>query len=190
MYDQDIRKFLKDKFTESIFVDEVVLGKARIDLLDISTELHGYEIKSDFDSFERLKNQRKNYNKYLSKITVVVGLAKKEEILLHVPEFWGILLIYKSNNNILIEEIRKPKSNPYFDKSSACSLLWRSELLDILCLRHKVSKSGRYSKLRRWKLTYILQKEITKPEVIEIIRSLFIKRLKEGWRLDSSKEED
>lgn len=59
MLDRDIRACLKKHFKEKLFVDEVNTGKARIDLLDLSTELHGYEIKSDSDTFSRNFLERK-----------------------------------------------------------------------------------------------------------------------------------
>jgi hypothetical protein len=190
MYDSEIRQFIKSSNPLRIIVDEVVLGRARIDLLDLTDELHGYEIKSDHDDYSRLKNQKKYYNKFLSRITIIVGSTKKEEIVKLVPEFWGIKSISQIGNKIVLETIREPKPNPFFDKSSACSLLWRSELLDLLCKQHKVSKTGRYSKYRRWKLSYTLQKELSKNQTIEIIRSCLLKRIQDGWRLDFSKEEE
>lgn len=192
MYDADIREFLKKEFTDCLFVDEVVLGKARVDLLDLSEELHGYEIKSDHDSYERLANQRRQYNRYLSKITAVVGYSKIHEIKLHIPDFWGIITVYRSpTGKPVYEVIREAYPNPYFDKAYAVGVLWRKELLEILCERHKVSKTGRYSKLRRWKLASNLQKELSPKQTVEVIRSCYLKRLSEGWRSsDETKEED
>lgn len=190
MYDTEIREFIKSINPLRIIVDEVVLGRARIDLLDLTDELHGYEIKSDHDDYSRLKNQKKYYNKFLSRITIIVGSTKREEIIKLVPEFWGIKSISKLDNKVILETIREPKPNPFFDKSSACSILWRSELLDLLCIRHKVNKSGRYSKYRRWKLSYTLQKELSKQEAIQTVRTCLLNRLQNGWRLDFSKEEE
>jgi len=190
MYDSEIRQFIKSSNPLRIIVDEVVLGRARIDLLDLTDELHGYEIKSDHDDYSRLKNQKKYYNKFLSRITIIVGSTKKEEIVKLVPEFWGIKSISQIGNQITLETIRESKPNPFFDKSSACSLLWRSELLDLLCKQHKVSKTGRYSKYRRWKLSYTLQKDLSNTGTIEIIRSCLLKRIQEGWRLDFNKEKE
>jgi hypothetical protein len=190
MYDSEIREYIKKANPLRIIVDEVVLGRARIDLLDLTDELHGYEIKSDHDDYSRLKNQKKYYNKYLSKITIIVGSTKKEEILELVPPFWGIKSISKIDTQIILEEIREPKLNPFFDKAAVCSLLWRSELLDLICIRHKVSKSGRYSKYRRWKLAYTLQKELSKDQAVQTVRTCFLNRIKEGWRLEFNKEEE
>lgn len=193
MYDAEIRDFLKKEFTACLFVDEVVVGKARVDLLDISEELHGYEIKSDHDSYERLANQRKQYNRYLSRITAVVGYSKIHEIKLHIPDFWGIITVYKSpTGKPVYEVIRESYPNPYFDKLYAVSVLWRRELLELLSERHKVSKTGRYSKYRRWKLASTLEKELSAKQTVEIIRSCFVERLAAGWRAswETKEEED
>jgi hypothetical protein len=183
LLDRDIREFLKKHFKEKMFVDEVNTGKARIDLLDLSTELHGYEIKSDVDTFSRLDRQIRNYNKTLSKITIVVGAKKLPVIESKVPAFWGIILVHEVDGKVILHNVRNALSNPSFDKRVAICTLWKSELLDIISNKFKVSARSRYVKMRRWRLASILERELDADETIKLIRISYLKRIKEGgWR--------
>jgi hypothetical protein len=185
MLDRDIRLILKNHYKGKTFVDEVNTSKARIDLLDLSTELHGYEIKSDSDTFSRLKRQTKNYNKVLSRITIVVGAKKLPVIADMVPEFWGITLVCMDaeTGKPIVKCIRKSKPNPLFDKKVAICTLWKSELLNIVANKFQVSSKSRYVKMRRWRLANILERELDTEETIKLIRIAYLKRIKEGgWR--------
>lgn len=184
LYDQDIREILKKEFPDNIFVDEVNVGDARVDLLDLSSELHGYEIKSDHDNYDRLANQVKNYNRYLSRITIVVGYDKVISVKSVVPDFWGIMTVYNCPAGIpRCEVIRESRPNPYFDKKYATTSLWRKELIDILAARYNSSPRSRFAKMRRWKLASTLQKEISQSEAIKVIRQCYLDRIKSGgWR--------
>lgn len=184
MLDKDIRAFLKAEFKQCLFVDEVNVGDARVDLLDLSSELHGYEIKSDSDNYDRLANQVKNYNRFLSKITIVIGYDKIHSIKSVVPDFWGIITVYKCPAGIIrYEQLREAFPNPYFDKKYAITSLWKRELALIVAKKFGVKDgTGRYAKMRRWKLASILQKEVSQVEAVKIIRNCYIERLQDGWR--------
>lgn len=184
MLDKEIRVYLKQEFKDCLFVDEVNAGDARVDLLDLSSELHGYEIKSDGDNYERLKNQIKNYNKHLSRITIVVGKEKLHSIKSVVPDFWGIIVVYKCPAGITMHEIvRESFPNPYFDKKYAVSALWKRELVKLVAKKFGVkAENNRYAKMRRWRLANILEKEITQKEAVKIIRNCYIERIQDGWR--------
>jgi hypothetical protein len=180
MYDPEIRLILKQYYKNKLLVDEVNVGRSRIDLIDLSTELHGIEIKSEHDNFKRLKLQMKNYNKYFSKISIVVHESKEEEVFSHVPHFWGITVIY---NNKSIVEKRQPLPNPYCNKSLILTLLWKEELVNILSSKYNVSNRGRYSQMPKWKLLKLLQKEVDLLNTIDLVKSQLTERyLKGNWR--------
>ncbi len=184
MNDREIREAIKLNYKDNIFADEVNMGRARVDLLDLTQELHGIEIKGDGDNYSRLKNQVKNYGKYLSRITVYVGETKRHSIQSVVPDYWGIVIVYKCPvGRVQFEEIRPSYPNPYFDKKIAITNLWKRELVDTLCTLYNNKQQNRYLKMRRWKLASLLDKEINSLEAIEVIRTWFLTRLKSGeWR--------
>lgn len=187
LHDKEIRQYLKSEFDHALFVDEVCVGDARVDLLDLSEELHGYEIKSDYDDYSRLPNQIKNYNRYLSKITIAVGYDKIYSIKSEVPDFWGIITVYKCPVGILRHDVlREPEPNPYFDKKYAITTLWKRELVSVIVKLFNVSKDSRYQKMRRWRLANILEKELSPKQSIQVIRACLLKRIKDGgWRDES-----
>ena len=180
MYDPEIRLILKQHYKDKLLVDEVNVGRSRIDLIDLSSELHGIEIKSEHDNFNRLKLQMKNYNKYFSKISIAVHESKEEEVLEHVPYFWGIIIIHDSKT---VTEKRQPLPNPYSNKSLILTLLWKEELINILSSKYSVSNSGRYSQMPKWKLLKLLQKEVDLFNTIHLVKSQLTERyLKGNWR--------
>lgn len=180
MYDPEIRLILKQHYSNRLLVDEVNVGRSRIDLIDLSSELHGIEIKSEHDNFTRLKRQMKNYNKYFSKISIAVHESKEKEVFEHVPHFWGIIVIY---NNKSVVEKRQPLPNPYSNKSLILTLLWKEELVSILSNKCKVSANGRYSQLPKWRLLKLLQKEVDLFNTIDLVRSQLVDRYAKGnWR--------
>lgn len=152
MYDADIRVVLRANSEHPEHLcDEVNLdrGKARIDVLDISEELLGYEIKSDNDSFSRLSRQAEVYNQTLSKVIIVVGDKFIDRVVGYVPEFWGIIHCYKCPVGIgRLEVIREAKPNPKYSARRSVEVLWRAECIDLILAKGKCP--GLYSKRKFW----------------------------------------
>lgn len=79
--DVDIRPVLRRSLLAStagegsVVVEELGLcrGRVRVDLAVVNGSLHGYEIKSDRDSLDRLAGQADVYSKVLDQVTLVVG---------------------------------------------------------------------------------------------------------------------
>ncbi len=119
----------------SIIVEEfgIEYGRARIDLAVIDSKIHGYEIKSDGDSLERLSGQITAYGKALDRVTLVVGYRHAYRALHAVPDWWGVKLVSRGpRGGIRFETARSAHSNPNQDAISVARLLWRSEALAIL----------------------------------------------------------
>ncbi len=126
-------RYAKDPFT--LIVDELGLrhGVARVDVAVINGVIHGYELKSDCDTLNRLPSQVKVYNSVLDRITLVVGKRHLQEGTKIVPEWWGIKLVERGvRGGMRFTEIRRPRSNPFQDILAVCKLLWREEALTLL----------------------------------------------------------
>ena len=98
LYDKDIRgplfDFLESTFGKIRILEEKTIGRTRADVVMITTDfLYGIEIKSDADTYARLKKQIKNYNRYYDRNMVVVGTSHAAHISEHVPEWWGIITV-------------------------------------------------------------------------------------------------
>lgn len=119
-------------------VEEVKIegGTARIDVAAFGDELEGFEIKSDYDNFDRLSNQIHAYNRVFRKITLVCGerhLAYAEAIL---PSWWGILQAVLIDDKIEFRPIRAPRSHDRQRPFSMASLLGKQQAIDLLKAHH------------------------------------------------------
>lgn len=135
LYDVDIREplfdYLECEFGIVRCLEEVTIGKARCDALMVTSHsLYGIEIKSDADSYVRLKNQVKEYDKFFDYNIVCVGTSHIQHISEHIPEYWGIISV-DEENGIDFYYYRKAKPNPKMKLKKKLSLLWRPELVKI-----------------------------------------------------------
>jgi hypothetical protein len=109
-------------------------GAARVDIAVVNGVIHGYELKSDLDTLERLPWQVKIYNLVLDRMTLVVGKSHLSQAIELVPDWWGITVAKTSGSNqeVSLYEIREARENCFQDNFSIAALLWREEALTIL----------------------------------------------------------
>ncbi|MBI4849787.1 MAG: sce7726 family protein [Nitrospirae bacterium] len=145
MRDIDIRKVLLKSFrrqykndTDTLLIPELGLcqGNARVDLAVVNGLIHGYEIKSERDTLNRLAGQQDIYNKVLDCVTVVAGSCHLLKIKKRVPSWWGISEAKFKNKKLTIIEVRPCKKNASVNPSALVQLLWRDEALSILKQRN------------------------------------------------------
>jgi len=141
--DRKIRVALKAKLEASCegnmntkIIEELGIthGAARVDIAVVNGVIHGYELKSDMDTLNRLPGQIKIYNSVLDQVTLVVGKNHLYKAIKIVPEWWGITIakIIDSNDTVSFYNIREPEQNPDQDSAAIAALLWRAEALSIL----------------------------------------------------------
>lgn len=148
MKDIDIREVLFDYLDETYgrirILEEKVIYGSRADAIGIIEDLIiGFEIKSDSDSYQRLRSQIKDYEKYCDKCYLVVG--KKHEIHAkeHVPSYWGIIVADENGVTLQREALECPKVKIKYQ----LDMLWRREIDDmVLSLSYPAYKS--YSKAK------------------------------------------
>lgn len=141
LYDKDIREplcnYMEDTYGKIRCFDEIVIAKARADIMAVRPgEIIGVEIKSNADTYARLKSQVANYNKFCDRNYVVVGLRHLAHVAEHIPDFWGIICIYEDNRQIIVEEKREALANPKLRFKFQMRLLWKRELHNILDRNH------------------------------------------------------
>ena len=141
MNDSDIRKKLKRCLQEEYFndsntliVEELVLrhGYGRVDLAVINGAIEGYEIKSDRDSLKRLPSQCQIYSSVLDRVTLVVGCRHIEVAIGIVPDWWGVQLATRTQDEISFSLVRQAEMNPTSNLLGLTKLLWREEALALL----------------------------------------------------------
>lgn len=156
-------------------------GTARIDIAVVNGIMHGYEIKSDQDTLQRLPEQMNIFNTVFDKVTLVVGKSHLYNAINIIPDWWGIIVAKAdSNGSIIFNIIREGENNKGQDSVSIARLLWREEALKILEETGKAQ--GFYSKPRASiyeKLSTVLDQETLSAKVRETIF------FRSEWRLDA-----
>lgn len=108
-------------------------GAARIDVAVVNGVLHGFEIKSDRDTLNRLPDQMGAYNAVFDQVTLVVGSKHFVDAFKMIPDWWGIDTAHiNQDGSVFFNSIRSPQNNPAQDDISIARLLWRREALDLL----------------------------------------------------------
>ena len=144
MLDKDIREklydYLDERYGKVRTIEEKVILKSRADMLAIiDGEIIGIEIKSDSDTYTRLKRQIKDYDKFCDKCYVAVG-ESHIHVSEHVPEYWGIIVV--SNDNVIVD--RDASVSPKVKINNQLDILWRAEL-------YAVQMKEGLPKLSNWK---------------------------------------
>jgi hypothetical protein len=138
-------QFGSDK--DTLIIDELGLSghRARVDVAVINGHLIGYEIKGDFDTVRRLAAQIHAYSTCMDSIWVVSTPRHLKSVRAIVPQWCGLLEARREGQDIQLSERRKARVNRGRRLTGVASLLWRTELVELLqhcgswnaCLRHK-----------------------------------------------------
>ena len=167
LYDRDIREplfdFLESTFGKIRILEEKTTGGARADVVMITPQLlYGIEIKSDADTYTRLKNQVKYYNCFFDRNIIVTGTSHAAHIKEHVPDWWGIITVeLDENGEVDFYIMRKADVNPKLIDECKISILWRRELNNLL----EKNKLPQY----KAKSKYFVQKTLLKKVPAEIL---------------------
>jgi hypothetical protein len=151
--DKIIRKALRDLLLKEVawyrrqgrsaeIIEELGIqhGTARIDIALINGVMHGYEIKSDCDTLERLPEQVQEFNTVFDKLTIIVGKRHLYHAVHVVPDWWGITVAKFDNaNRLVLQVIREPEKNTWQVGVSIARLLWKNEALQILERRNRAA---------------------------------------------------
>ena len=141
LYDKDIREplfdFLEAYYGKIRIIEEKRMGRSRADVVMVTpSSVVGIEIKSDADTYARLKRQVKDYNQYFDYNYVAAGSSHAMHIEEHVPDWWGIITVEQADGAADFYVLRKPRENPKVDAKKKLSLLWRPDLAHIQELNH------------------------------------------------------
>ena len=160
IYDKDIREslfdFLDERFGKNRILEEKIIGSSRADVVMVTPEaIYGIEIKSDADTYARLKSQVKDYDKYYDMNFVVVGTSHAAHIEEHVPAYWGIITVEEVDNNLDFYILRHPEPNPKVTWKRKLEMLWRPE---IAVLQDEFKMPKYREKSKKFVLTKVLER--------------------------------
>jgi hypothetical protein len=136
--DGDVRALLKRHLAEchaaapTRILDELGLceGDVRVDVAVINGELAGYEIKSPADTLARWSKQCRVYSKVLDRAWLVA--TDKSLAAAKAPEWWGLMRVVETTNQLGIRVLREAQPNPSPDPLAIAQLLWHAEALGVL----------------------------------------------------------
>lgn len=136
--DGDVRALLKRHLadlhsgTPTLILDELGLceGDVRVDVAAINGELSGFEIKSPADTLARWPKQRRVYSKVVDRAWLVA--TDKALDAAKAPEWWGLIRVVETSNQLGIRVVRDAGSNPAPDPLAIAQLLWHAEALAVL----------------------------------------------------------
>ncbi|PNH95721.1 sce7726 family protein [Vibrio diazotrophicus] len=187
MNDIDVRdavhkKLLKNYHNDpsTLIVDEmgICVGACRVDIAVLNGSLHGYELKSEKDTLDRLPSQVKYYSAVMDKATLVVSECHLSEAKKLIPDWWGIKVVSKGKRGAInITHERAERRNQNVNPLSLAQLLWKDECLSLLDKWGKLR--GNKSKPRHL-LWSIVSESIPEKELRDDIRTT-LKNRKE-WR--------
>ena len=138
LYDKDIREplfdFLDETYGKIRIIEEMNIGRFRSEIVMVTPKLiYGIEIKSDADTYTRLKKQVKNYDLYYDRNIIVVGSSHAMHVEEHVPDWWGIITVeLDKDGKVDFYVLRETKDNPKVDRQRKITILWRPELANLL----------------------------------------------------------
>jgi hypothetical protein len=141
MRDADVRAAILRELTEHFrddpetrIVEEMGIwsGAVRIDIAVINGELHGYELKSERDTLDRLPYQAELYSQVFDRVVLVTGARHLEKARACIPDWWGIIAASRQDDGVALSFARKAHKNRLIDPFLVAKLLWRAEALAVL----------------------------------------------------------
>jgi len=141
LLDKNIRPALKTRLhkchkkePETVILDELGIcrGESRVDVVLVNGSIHGFEIKSDRDSLQRLSSQIKLYSKVLDRATLVVGERHLHEAVKILPKWWGVLYFEATKRGPRFKNLKRAKKNPERNSRILAELLWRDDSVRLL----------------------------------------------------------
>ena len=172
LHDSDIREplfdYLEEKLGKIRILEEKQTGRARADVVMVTEQyLYGIEIKSDADTYARLKKQVRYYDQFYDRNIVVVGSTHAAHVADHVPKWWGIISAEIIGNHMDFYNIREQVDNSKVQAEKKISILWRPELNRLLSLNGLHAYKQKSKAFVQKKLLEMVPGELLWPQVMD-----------------------
>lgn len=164
----------------SLVVEEMGLrhGANRVDIAVVNGHLHGYELKSEVDTLDRLTGQVTSYSQVFDRVTLVSASKHLRRALPMLPEWWGVKVATRAScGGVIIDTVRPAEGNPSVSSFHVAELLWRDEAIAILEELGTPKKALRVNKAGLFRL---LSEALPLPDLSERVRNAI--RARENWR--------
>lgn len=176
MNDPEIRARLYPLLLGGVVIDELPTGTTRADVVHITdTFMHGYEVKGDGDTLQRVENQLRCYAEVYDFITFIVTEKHLPKLLPRLPEWVGVLVA--PADDLGLREHRPAGYNATVQRAPLAALLWVEEIKQFLLARGLAGAST----LRQREVANFLRTTQTIPlsSLAQFVRERLIARLPE-----------
>ena len=145
--DKDIREIVFTYFENNCdklrIIEEKTIDKCRCDFFVVTPDsIVGCEIKSSRDSYVRLAQQIKAYDRFFDYNYCIVGESHKRGVFEKLPEHWGVISVTDEGE---VSLLRGPLPRKRSLLKKQLSFLWRNELANIL-RRNRLPRYSQKSK--------------------------------------------
>jgi|GEM_PF-1289251 len=107
-------------------LQEFRLGSSKVDAFVVNGICTSYEVKTEFDNFDRLERQVDDYLKYSDEVYVIGAKSNAEALARRLPELVGVKYL---NRKGYFSTVRSAvRLSPVYSAQTAASLLTASEL--------------------------------------------------------------
>ena len=185
MNDPEIRARLYPLLQGGVYVDELPTGSTRADVVHITPAfMHGYEVKGDGDTLQRVKNQLKCYGEVYDFVTFVVTEKHLAKLLPLLPAWVGVLVA--PAQGAALHEHRPARYNATVQRAPLAGLLLLAEVKQYLLALGLAGAST----LRRREVTQYLRTAHTVPlsGLAQFVRERLMARLPERLLLREARK--
>lgn len=173
-----LRKHLSQPDTLLIHELGLAHAKNRIDVATVNGAIHGFEIKSERDSLDRLPGQLETYCQTLQKLTLVVADRHVDEALDMVPNWVGVWKVSTGpRGGVRFKVCQEGRRNPDVDLFLLAHLLWRDEAQSYLAKQGAAAKDLRAPRAELYRQ---LVEDVTEQQLVALIKSSMMQR--RAWR--------
>jgi len=134
-------KHLKNS-AHDIVAFEMSIGDSRIDICRINGKLCAYEIKTEYDNYDRLSSQMSDYFNSFEKVYIIVPNQKFDDVQKHIPKKCGIITYRIAEFGNMIFSYRRAAQGNVCDIHFCLKSMASSDLAKLLrLLREKPQKT-------------------------------------------------
>lgn len=175
MTDKEMREplfdYLEEFYGKIRIFEEKNAGSSRADVIGvIDGALLGFEIKSDRDSYTRLKTQTRDYDDFCDMNYLVVGKSHVRHAHEHIPGHWGIIVVREEESGqIQVEMDQIPALNPKVSMANQIRFLWRPELAMLLELNELPAYRRKSKQFVQEKILERVSEEILKRQITDLL---------------------
>ncbi|MGI4874086.1 MAG: sce7726 family protein [Janthinobacterium lividum] len=176
MNDPDLRARLYPLLREGVYIDELPTGTTRADVVHITAAfMHGYEVKGDGDTLQRVPNQLRCYAEVYDFVTFVTTEKHLPKLLPLLPEWVGVLVADPARPGL--HPHRAARYNATVQAAPLAGLLWVEEIKQFLLARGLAGAST----LRQREIAQYLRTAHTIPlsSLAQYVRERLMARLPE-----------